>query len=922
MITFDSNILIGYYQARAGVIGGVGGAAGGSKKVAPTAPWSAQAAPAQTSAAVKSALLGRKIIDENAAKLDLPSASADYKKLFALYQGLDTLMGVATQAQGKTVSSFELARLEKTFANGLAEVSDYVRTADFEQLRLTAGAAATSARATVGVPKPRTEYVTTPLVSGSSAGVVPAFQGNVQFDMNIKRLNVTSTVSIDLADMGAQPRTFVNVLAHINQELTNAGFATRFATQRIPAQPRMIESGGKTITLPPGPDQWALKVKVDSGETVGFSAPATAPAIYMAQSVGDPDPDGKASTNDGVTQRQLLKFQTDVGAVPSPPQVPGEAHWVDGRVFAETLGPEVKTVRATTVGLDGAVYMLADITAKTGDQEIKGYQDVALLKYDAAGNLVYRRTLGAADQASGLALSVATDGKVAIAGSVTGALGGAVEGPMNSGTSGSFATNSDSFVTLFDKDGQEVWTQRRGARMEDEASQVAFGADGTVYVAGRAKSAMPGGGAIGGWDGYIQAFKADALGKIQTLFTQTYGTTGEEKPAGLVVDGTSVVIAGAEAGRGVLRRFDVSGATPALTATRDLGDLQGGTINGLALDGGQVVVAGTTRNAALSVGTITHNHAGGYDAFAARLSADLGAGGGDRLAYYGGAGDDKAASLAVSGGRVWLAGSAGTDLPNQAPVGTKDGFLAELDLDSGAVAWSRRFTGKDGQAAPSAIAVDAQGASVLDRLGLPKGVLTMSDSSKLTAVTSLRAGDQFTVRVGEGRAAAVTIENQDTLDILATKVRRALGFQGKVEIVTVEGTRRLQIKPLNDRNLIEIGAGKGGKDVLAMLGIPEGLVRATKVDDDGKTVPADGKPNIYGLGLPSDLNLRDADQIKHALAELAAAMGVIRTAYRDLVSAATPKSATSSVVSGPVPAYLTNQIANYQAALNRLTGGA
>ena len=53
---------------------------------------------ADISAAVKVALQGRKFINESGAKLDLPGASSDYRKLFALYSGLSTLMGVAEQS--------------------------------------------------------------------------------------------------------------------------------------------------------------------------------------------------------------------------------------------------------------------------------------------------------------------------------------------------------------------------------------------------------------------------------------------------------------------------------------------------------------------------------------------------------------------------------------------------------------------------------------------------------------------------------------------------------------------------------------------------------------------------------------------------------------------------------------------------------
>ena len=355
-----------------------------------------------------------------------------------------------------------------------------------------------------------------------------------------------------------------------------------------------------------------------------------------------------------------------------------------------------------------------------------------------------------------------------------------------------------------------------------------------------------------------------------------------------------------------------------LTSTRDLGDLQGGEITGLALDGAELVVAGSSGNPALAAGTVTRAHAGGSDAFAARISATLGPGG--SIAYYGGAGDDRATSLAVgASGEVWLAGAAGTDLPGFADkVGTKDGFLARLDIVAGTIAWSRRFTGKDGRAAPTSIAVDATGASVLDRIGLPKGELDLSDSPRLTAASSLRTGDQFTVRTATGAARTITVDQAETLDTLAQKIRRASSFQAKVTISTVAGARTLKIEPSTDRQVIEFAMGKGQKDALELLGIPEGVVRKTRVVD-GKTLPADGKEMLYGLGLPTNLNLDDEVERKHAIAEIGLAMGVIRKAYIDLKAAASPPSPpTSAAISGKVPAYLTKQIANYQEALRRL----
>lgn len=933
MVTsIDPSLLLSAFNSRTGVGAGGSGIAAAStatKKVAPTAPWSqiptAEKAASDASAAVKSALAGHKFVDENAAQLDLPSASADYRKLFALYQGLGTLGDLAAQAQKKGLTSLEKQRLQETFAKGMAEVSSYIQTTKLDQVRLTQGDVALTARTTAPVHTTQTDYVTAPLYAGTSNDSVPAFQGNVKFQIDVKRSGVTQTIDVDLSELGSATRSMANVVNYINSKLEAAGVDARFATQRTPGAERTTKVGGKTISLGLGPDQWALKVKTN-GDGVSFKAVASTPAVYVAQAAGDPNPDGKVDTKDGVERAQLFKFQTDNTGVDPPVQPANEANWVDGKVFGKTLGPEVKAVRASQVGPDGSVYMLADVTGKTDGQDIKGTQDVALLKYDPAGNLQFTRTLGASDNATGLALAVSADGKIAIAGSVTGGLNGATDGALNSGDSGAFAANSDSFVTLFNADGEELYTQRRGARQADEASQLAFGADGTVYVAGRAKSPLPGSTNLGDYDGYIEAFAPpDAQGKVATTFTQDFGTAAGDRPAGMVMDGTSLVVASVENGRGVLRRYDVSSGSPVQTGLRDLGDLAGGDITGLAMNGGSLVVSGYTSNGALNAGTVTRALAGGVDAFAAQLSPGLSPSGSDRLAYYGGAGDDRATALSVANGEVYIAGSAGTDLPG-APVavGKKDGFLARLNIATGAIDWSRRFTGKDGFAAPTSIAADPNGSSALDRLGLPQGGLDLSDSQKITAATSLRAGDQFTVRSGTGRPQTITIDANETLDTLAQKIRRATGFQAKVTIGSSDGVRKLSIQPQTSRMVLEFGAGKTDKNALALLGIPEGVVRTTVVDKTLGSVPADGKGQIYGLGLPSDLNLNDSGAISHAAAEVAAAQGVIRKAYKDLVATASPKTpaqtAAAKATSGQVPQYLQNQIANYQAALDRLGG--
>lgn len=957
-VSIDSSVLLSYMQAKSNLsLVGLSGsstsglstsaqtaAAAAAAKI-PTAPWDVSSTAPRSDDLVKSVMAGHAFVDVNAAQLDVKGASDDYKKLFALYQGLNALDGLAEQASAKGVGTTQLMGFQRTFASGVTQVSSFLDSLNLDQLRLTRGDNMTADTTAVGVPKDDATYQTGVIFTGSSTDLPSAFQGAVKFDMSIKRGSKTFDIPIDLSQMGSTPRTMSAVVSYMNSQLQAAGVVTRFAADHEYGQPRTIQAGSQTITLPAGPDQWSLDVKGDTSETLTFSAPATSGAVYLAQTAGKATV--TTTTTNGVTstttdnstiQQQLLKFQTDESqtTTPAAPAVapPNSTYTVNGRVFAQGMGPEVVAVHATATGADGSVYVLADVTGTTDGQTIQGAQDAALMKYDSAGNLIYTRTLGAAGTATGAALAVSADGKVAIAGSVTGELA-ASDGTVSATTTdatakataatGADATKSDSFVTLFDAQGQELWTQRRAALADDEASAVAFGADGSVYVAGRAKSAMIGATAEGGWDGYVQGFSS--AGKPQ--FATQFGTAGDDKATALAVDGSSLLVAGMDGADGVVRRFNLQATgAPTLAATRDLGSLQGGNIAGVGVDGdGNVIVAGSAGNPALNVATITSAHGAGTttDAFVAKLSSGLVANSGDKLAYFGGSGTDTATALAVNNGEVWIAGSSNGDLPGMTKVGKdaadKDGYLVRFDVDSGTVEWGRRFSAQGGQAAPTSIAVDPEGSSVLDRLGLPTGTLTYTDSPLLTAATSVRAGDQFFISSSEGgRPAAVTITADDTLATLATKISRAANFQVKTTIVTDGDYKRLKIEPLSSRSTLEISAGKTGQSALVALGITEGVVQPATTDDDSSSAKT---IKTYGLKLDlSKLNLNSPDSMKQAQSALLSAMTVIQGAYRDLQAAAQPKTTTNTSASGPVPAYLTAQIANYQAALDRLTGGS
>ncbi|MDA1322568.1 MAG: transcriptional regulator, partial [Proteobacteria bacterium] len=313
-------------------------------------------------------------------------------------------------------------------------------------------------------------------------------------------------------------------------------------------------------------------------------------------------------------------------------------------------------------------------------------------------------------------------------------------------------------------------------------------------------------------------------------------------------------------------------------------------------------------------------HAGGQDAFVATLSTDLAASGADRLTYYGGEGDDTAADVKVHDGKVWLTGVSDRPLGAKKDDPTR-GYLARLDAQTGQVEWSQTWTAAEGQAKPLALTVSSGGASVLDRLGLPQGEIDQSDSKALVDATAVRAGDRFYVQnPATGRQTAVTIEAKDTLQSLARKIELASGRHLKVTIktdrdyltgmdgdtrVTSGGVQRLSITSADGRAGAVLIPGEGGRDALAGLGLTPGFI--------GKS--ADDKKKTFGVDLSPLLNLSSAEAIAKSKDQVQLAIKAMRDAYRAL-----SPEASKPPFTGQAPAYLQAQLANYQAALARLTG--
>lgn len=901
MIALDTSLLTSFYNARAGVGTGAAAASAARSGPIPTSPWSSRVKQLPQSEQVKAALSGKKFIDESKTLIDQKGASDNYKKLFTLYNGIERLKAITTRINEANVPQAEQTLLKKRFKEGMAEVTQYFGKLQLDKAMLVQGNLADLQKMSVAIQKANGDAKGAVVHVGKNTDSVKAFEGPMKFSAQVTRLNgSTGTVDFDLAEMGTRVRTMDNVVGYLNGKLASAGMQTRFSVDKITAEAVEQKPG---MPIPPARDQFSLSIKGGTGEKMSLSATDTAEGLILAQKAG------KIGSESGT----LAKFVTDTVTGTTAPQIPqalgGETDFVSGRVFNRSLADSITTVRATKAGTDGSIYVLADVGAKINGQAIKGEQDVALIKYDSAGNVLYTRTLGAAGKASGLSFDIASDGKVAVTGTVKGDLDSTLKAGRND--------EADHFVTVFDAKGDELWTRSQRSSKADEGVSVAFGTDGRVHVSGRTQGMMPGSTTIpaAGWDNFVSSYEAD--GDLQG--TTIFGSAGEDQPGAMTLNGNTLYVAGSENGHGVIRSFDVSGTKPALISTRDLGPLTGG-ISAIAVDGGKLVIAGNTRNPALGIATVTRAHSGGVDQFAAKLNLDLAATPDETLAYFGSNKDEGATVATISGGKVWFAGQSNGEIAGIRPLVTlnkdaKDAYVARVNIDNGAVEWTKRFSGKDEIVAPQAIAVMANGVSALDRLGLGSGeVGRVPDTKLLTAVTSVRAGDQFFIQnTKTGSKTKVEIAANETLESLQKKVASAAGFRAKVEIdsKTTDGTSRLKISSVSRETPIALVKGPVGRDALEALGFVEGTLQAKPANTKVKVDPS------AGLNLPSDLTIDNKLAVKEANLALTGAQSSIRSFFNKLIN---PDAGNAKAISGTAPAYLTKQISRYQDALNRLGG--
>lgn len=903
IIGFDSSVLLSYYSAQQtnSAVQAVSTASNSRASTSSSAtdntapPWEDYSRPAQETRDAK--ILGMKsfLDTSNVARTagsDDQKKAQDNQKLFSLYQALDNLSYLASMGKRDDTTPGQLTGYNNRFQAGMQEVFDYLGKTSFNNFTLQTAKPSDSVKAGISSPLLNTGYTGNTLVTGDAiSDPLPKISTADSFTVSINAGGVVTDVPIDLSQISGD-LTLDNVVNYTNQQLSNAGFGTRFK--------RVITSGSIND---PKTAKYGISISASGSERVSLSSAAATPALYIAGSSGSATGTSDVDPNQ---QGRLIKL-TGLGGSPQS-------------AFNAATNPTngLTTAQSTVTDANGNVYVLGNATGDFGNLLNQGDQDVYLTKYDSNGKVSWQQMLGSTGTASGYALSLDPTGGVVIAGSTTAKL-----------TQTSIADGkNDSFVAKYDSSGNRKWVNQIQTLNDNTGLSVSVDASGNVVLAGQVTGSIGAGQTNqGGTDAYLATF--DSKGKLTA--EQQYGTAGDDAAGAVttMADG-SVLVASVQNGHAIVSKYAGGDITAAPAWQKDLGDLQSqGAIGGIAVSGNEIYISGTTSNPALDAGgeaSIASAANAGNDAFVFHLSDNGASATAATVSYLGTSAKDSAGNLSVAAdGTVYVAGTTtGTFAGQSRSVdGTNNAFVSALNSD-GTVAWTRQYGGASGTSTGNAVALDTTGSSVLDALGLPRGTVQVEQSADLTQMTNLRAGDSFSLKIAGvgGRTAKITIGYGETLRSLATKINASLVQYGNASVAYGGGGKTLKID-VTAGHTVSLISGPDGFDALSRLGFdPVTITKPADSKSASTSGSTDGSATsqVFGLGLTMKLDISTKTGAGSARAQLLNALTAIRDAYR--TSNAPANAAPLGNNSGTAPAYLTNQVASYNLALNLLQGGS
>lgn len=844
---------------------------------------------------------------------DAAESSDDSTKLFIAYEALESLKTIAQAVEKELLNDSYLELAEKRLNEGIAEISEFLGGSDFESVTLLASAKLDKTTSEVSIARVAYDYTTDIVHTGAEDDAVAAWAGIDGFDIELKRVNTSDTLTIDLSGLPDADRTLGNVTDLINQQIESVGAATRFYPQEIGEQNDYGVYEG---------DDWGMRIAGTQAEKLTFSATTSQPALFMVGGSG-------ATGEDNTLTAQISKWTGLNDAAPTRAStnlllaeatVTTEAKDEDSIDLTEHNDSQFI---ATQTGPDGSIYALANVENDINGQKILSDNDLALIKYDSTGKELWTRIVGNAAEITGSDLAVAEDGRVAIAGSTTDEL-----------DPDAFGGGTDGFVVMYNADGLETSTYQQATRYEDKITSIEFDSTGALYIAGSTTGSIDGSANAGGSDAYVE--KLDILGNRMWI-NQFGGSEDDTVTAITIADDGTPIVATKNGSETIIQSVSDSEFT-----TSDWSyNIGNANVTSMDFDSDSLFLGGATRYSERSGGTFSGNSTDNYDAFAIKLNVtDTGSGinvNEDWYQSFGGDGEQNISEVIAHEGSVYLSGTAATSFGSKTiSEDSKHAIVASLDATTGAENWISSLTGRGNSANSAGLTIAKEGSSDLDAMGLPNGLLTTGGTAYVSDSTAARVGDYFTLVV-DGEETVITLEKEDTYRALTFKLNAALGVDGSAQARrSSEGNQSLSIKPAEEV-IVELIPGEDGSDLLKALGMTSGFLydEPSLLDKDTSS----DAPPLISLDLEQSVSLTSSATAKYevddegnlteaekpvtdVLKMFDVALASIRTAYRHAIDDPTLQIDTSTKgKSTQASAYQIAQQANLQAGLDRLVGG-
>ena len=811
----------------------------------------------------------------------------DNQKLFSIYKAVTNLQHLATMASRDGETSGQITGLNTRFQDALSQIEDYISNTTFNNFSLQNSAVGSSITSAINIASTTFGYTGSTIAStGNIDSALTGVSSDDSFTITVTKGGTPTDVNIDLSGMTGEP-TLGNIISYANQQLSDAGFST--SLKRTITSSKTDDKGKVT-------NSYGISISTGAGESVSLSGGTTSSALYLAGTSGLTEATTSTTTK-ATTTTTTTTAQNNQGRLVKLSDLSDPTS-----TFSETVAPTAgnTTAQSTVVDHSGNVYMLGNATGDFGSQLNQATQDVYLTKYDSAGNLLWTKLLGSSGTACGYNLAINPTGGVVVVGSTTSDL---VSGAVADG-------NTDSFVTKYDNDGNEKWTTQIATLADNTATSVSVDGSGNIYIGGQVDGVIGSRQtASGGTDAYLA--KLSSKGKV--VSETQYGTSSSDSVAATALtDSGDLVVATMENGHAILSKYAGGDITSTPTWTEDLGDLgTKGAIGGIAVSGSNIYLSGTTANSSLA-SNVVEQSSGGQDAFVLSVADEGSSAKTNYVSYVGTADKETAGNLVVgTDGTIYLTGTTtGTfDGQTRNVDGTDNAFVTALS-SGGTVDWTKQYGGVSGQSTGASLAIDEDGSSVLDALGLASGAIsTMKSSGNLETATTLRAGDNFKIEIDTGsstRTATITIGDGETMKSLVDKINNELGDYGTASVKYSSGGKSLKIEA-GSGTALTLVAGAGDSDALAGLGLSAG----TLTDGTVKSSASSNK-TTYGLGLDSNTELTSTTAAAAVAVKLKTVLSSIQSIYQSTNSTSSTASTSTSTSSSS----LSNALSNYYNSTN------